>query len=180
MQVMHLNKDYRHPDQGPLFDRSSVTAEVEAIMPQVPQRIADELAVLAGSQPERGRGTLLVPRQRVRVLRSLLAGRSRQHRQPLERGPKRMLGWYAKGVRRMKDLPEKAKLNDKQQRQLRAQRENTLIVERGLAEAMQPAIEAKRLGFLDFETGGARAASVERPRPLAADSRAVQLPRAWA
>jgi hypothetical protein len=54
----------------------------------------------------------------------------------------------------MGDIPEGTKLNDKQKRQLKSQRSGELIVERGLAEALRPALEAKRLGFLDFETVG--------------------------
>jgi hypothetical protein len=52
----------------------------------------------------------------------------------------------------MSAIPPKEKLNDKQQRQMCAQREGKTIVERGLAEAMRPALDATRLGFLDFET----------------------------
>jgi hypothetical protein len=52
----------------------------------------------------------------------------------------------------MSAIPKNEKLNFKQQRQLKAQRENRLIVEPTLAEAMRPAMEAARLGFLDFET----------------------------
>jgi hypothetical protein len=54
----------------------------------------------------------------------------------------------------MSAIPPSAKLNDKQKRQIRAQREGRLIVEPGLAEALRPAAEARRLGFLDFETVG--------------------------
>jgi hypothetical protein len=52
----------------------------------------------------------------------------------------------------MSAIPAGHKLNDKQKRQLRAQREGGLIVERTLTEAIRPALEAERLGFLDFET----------------------------
>jgi hypothetical protein len=152
---MHLNKEYRHPGIGPLFVRADVTGEVEALIPEVPRRIAEQLEVLGGDLPEVEGG------EHCWFRGSDCAFHARCWPDDPDSignlwnvGPKRMLGWYAKGVRRMSELPEKTKLNDKQQRQLRAQREKTLIVERGLAEAMKPAVESKRLGFLDFETVG--------------------------
>ncbi len=65
-------------------------------------------------------------------------------------GPKKGCAFLLTGVHRIADLPAQQKLNVTQQRQIRAMRENRLIVEPGL----QHALEAfhGRIGFLDFET----------------------------
>ena len=65
-------------------------------------------------------------------------------------GPKKTVQWMETGVHTMSAIPASAKLNPKQHRQLRAQREGRMLVERGLLEALRPAIESTRLGFLDF------------------------------
>ena len=50
-EVMHLNTDFRHPDNGLLFGRTDVTAEVEALQPRIPGLIEEQLAALAETEP---------------------------------------------------------------------------------------------------------------------------------
>src|SRR6266700_6020225 len=50
--VLHLNKEFRHPDTGDLFAGTDVTAAVAAFVPQVPDEIARQREVLAGPLPD--------------------------------------------------------------------------------------------------------------------------------
>ena len=65
-------------------------------------------------------------------------------------GTKKTVQYMADGVHTMDDIPPKKKLPAAAQRQLRAMKEGRLIVEPGLAEALEPF--NVRLGYLDFET----------------------------
>jgi hypothetical protein len=65
-------------------------------------------------------------------------------------GPKRGADFLATGVSRISALPATQKLNVTQKRQIRAMREQRIIVEPGLGKALE-ALDCK-LGFLDFET----------------------------
>jgi hypothetical protein len=157
IEVMHLNSQHRHPDQGPLFVREDVTARVQPIIHEVTTRIAEQRAALNGPLPDHPVG----PHCWYRGSDKLCPFWGRCWPEDPDHignlynvGPSRMWSWMHQSVHRMSDLPATAKLNDRQRRQLRAQREGKLIVERGLAEAIRPAVEARRLGFLDFETVG--------------------------
>src|SRR5204863_1637594 len=50
--VLHLNKEFRHPDSGDLFARTDVTGAVAAFLPQVPDEIARQREMLAGPLPD--------------------------------------------------------------------------------------------------------------------------------
>src|SRR3989475_801923 len=50
--VLHLNKEFRHPDVGDLFARTDVTEPVVAFLPQVPDEIARQREMLAGPLPD--------------------------------------------------------------------------------------------------------------------------------
>ncbi len=153
-EVMHLNRDYRHPAQGPLFIREDVTADVEAAAREVPVRIAEQLAVLRGPLPECAVGPHCWFRGGDCALWDRCWPTERDHIRRLYRaGPTGAWRWMQQGVHHLGDIPPGAKLNDKQRRQLRAVAEDRLIVERGLGAALAPATGAMWLGFLDFETG---------------------------
>src|SRR5436189_6483679 len=51
-EVLHLNREFRHPDTGDLFAATDVTAPVAAFLPQVPDEIARQRAMLAGPLPD--------------------------------------------------------------------------------------------------------------------------------
>src|ERR1044072_6950254 len=58
--------------------------------------------------------------------------------------------YFDKGIHRIGDIPPKKKLSAPAQRQIRSMQEKRMIVEDGLAEALEPL--SCRVGFLDFET----------------------------
>src|SRR5439155_1621553 len=51
-EVLHLNKEFRHPDSGDLFARTDVTGPVAAFVAQVPDEIARQRKMLAGPVPD--------------------------------------------------------------------------------------------------------------------------------
>lgn len=65
-------------------------------------------------------------------------------------GPKKGCAQMLTGVNRISDLPASQKLNVRQKRQIRAMKEQRIIVEPGLGKALG-AVDGK-LSFLDFET----------------------------
>ena len=52
VEIMHLNKEYRHPGQGPLLVREDVTERIEAWQVRIPEMVAAQLAMLEGPLPE--------------------------------------------------------------------------------------------------------------------------------
>jgi hypothetical protein len=155
IEVMHLNREHRYPDVNPLFVRADVTERVEPLVHEAARRIAEQLDVLRRDLPacEVGPHCWFRGGDKPCAFWDRCWPDDADHIGNLWNvGPERMWGWMQRGVHRMSEIPVHAKLNDKQKRQLRARREGRLIVERGLAEALRPAAEARYLGFLDFET----------------------------
>ncbi len=151
-ELMHLNRDYRHPGVGNLFVRTDVSAEVSGLLGDVADRIPRLLATLNGALPDHPVGEHCWFHGQCAFFARCWPDDPDHIRNLWNVGPKKTLEWMAKGVSRMSEIPAGARLHEKQQRQMKAQRENRLIVEPGLGDAIRPALEAKRLGFLDFET----------------------------
>jgi hypothetical protein len=156
-EVMHLNNQHRHPDSGALFVRTDVTEDVEALIPRIPAQIALQRDVLKGALPQHAVGEHCW----FRGAQSECAFIKRcwpddpDHIGNLHGvGPVKTCQWMKQGIHTMSTIPATAKLNVKQTRQLRSQRTGEIVVEKGLAEALRPAAQAARLGFLDFETVG--------------------------
>ena len=53
--VMHMNKDFQHPDTGDLFQRTDVTTPVDAWLGRVPGELDAQLAMLAWTASSRFR-----------------------------------------------------------------------------------------------------------------------------
>ncbi len=43
VELMHLNGEHRHPDQGPLFIRADITSEVDDLRTAIPAQAAAQL-----------------------------------------------------------------------------------------------------------------------------------------
>jgi predicted RecB family nuclease len=151
-EVMHLNKEFRHPDVGDLFARTDVTAAVAAFVPQVPEEIERQREMLAGPLPDVPIGAhCFEPRDCPFIGRCWPHGAD--HIGNLAGvGPKKTVAYLEQGITSIKDLPPNEKLNFTQKRQLKAMAENRLIVEPTLAAELAPFGQGVRLGFLDFET----------------------------
>lgn len=150
VEIMHLNKEYRHPGQGDLFARTEVTAEAQALVPAIPAELEAQLAMLGGPLPDVPIG-LHCSQPRDCPFMERCWPKERDHISRLYNvGPKGADKYMTAGVHSISQIPPAKKLPDAAKRQIRALKENCLVVEPGLAAALAP-FDAK-LGFLDFET----------------------------
>ena len=150
VEIMHLNKEYRFPDQGDLFVRTDVTEPVAQLLPAIPTEIATQLDALLGPLPDIAIGLhCFEPRECPFLARCW--PQTNDHIIKLYNvGPKKACDYMLTGVNTIGEIPPKQKLPDAAKRQIRAMAENRLIVEPHLARVLEPF--AGKLGFLDFET----------------------------
>ena len=152
-EVMHLNRACAYPDLSNLFARTDVTEAVRALEPSVPKWITEQLAMLRGPLPDVSTGPHCrtpydcpfmarcwptLPPHHVSNLYAMKLPRAAE--------------LDGQGYRLISDLPDDFPLAPIQDRQRRAVRDNRIIVEPGLADALkgfEPPI-----AFLDFETVG--------------------------
>ncbi len=148
VEIMFLNKAFRQP-AGDLFVREDVTAKVEALLPEVPQLVAEQLASIKGPIP-----TVAIDRHcsdpRECPFWDRCWPQDRFHVTKLYRGQERGLGLMRRGVNLMSEIPPTEKLTDTQKRQKLSAERDAVVVQPTLAKALEP-FEGK-LGFLDFET----------------------------
>src|SRR5206468_12192411 len=150
VDVMHLNGECHFPDLDNLFQRTDVTAAVQPLLNKVGWEIDAQLQMLDGPLPDVPIGLQCHEPYKCPFLARCWPN-DRDHIMNLSGvGPKEGCAFLLTGVHRIADLPAKQKLNVTQQRQIRAMRENRLIVEPGLEQALE-AFHG-RIGFLDFET----------------------------
>jgi predicted RecB family nuclease len=152
IEIMHLNAEYRHPDQGDLFVREDVTEPVESFLPQVPALAQELRTVLEGPRPDKPLGAHCYEPRECAFHARCWPDDPHHIRHLYNVGPKKTISYMASGVHRFQDLGSDAKLPFAAQRQLTAIREQRLVVEPTLAEAIAP-FESP-LGYLDFETVG--------------------------
>jgi len=151
VELMHLNTHFRHPDIGDLFQRTDITAQVEAFQPRIPLMIEEQLAILAGEEPEVPVATHCWMTDRECPFWDRCFPRDEHHVWTLYRAQtNQKWGLVLQGHTRVVDLPSNHPLTETQKRQRRALEANQLIVEPGLCEELR-AFDG-RLGFLDFET----------------------------
>ncbi|MGH7521763.1 MAG: DUF2779 domain-containing protein [Gemmatimonadales bacterium] len=149
-EIMHLNKDFRHPGEGDLFARTDVTEPVSALLGKIGWEIDAQLAMLDGPLPEVPIGiNCYEPREC--PFHARCWPQAHDHIMKLYNvGPKRGCDYMTTGVHAIGDLPAEQKLPPAAKRQIRAMKEGRIVVEPGLGKALE-AFEG-RLGFLDFET----------------------------
>jgi predicted RecB family nuclease len=148
--VLHLNREFRHPDTGELFASTGVTEQVIAFLPQVQPEIDRQRSMLASPLPDVPIGAhCFAPYECPFMARCWPDGADHiGHLAGV--GPVKASAYLARGITSIKDLPPNEKLNFTQKRQLKAMAEKRLIVEPTLAKELEPF--SGRLGFLDFET----------------------------
>src|SRR5213595_154992 len=151
-EVLHLNKEFRHPASGDLFARSDVTGAVAAFLAQVPDEVQAQREMLAGPLPDVPVGLHCFEPYKCPFMGRCWPDTPDHIRHLAGVGPKRTAAYLARGITSVADLPAKEKLNFTQRRQLKAMAEQRIIVEPTLTRELQPLIVPGRLGFLDFET----------------------------
>lgn len=148
--VMHLNPGYRHPGVGDLFSLTDVTSEAEDFQREVEVEISSQMEMLRGSLPEVEIGRHCY-KPRACPFLDRCWPKDRDHIIRLYNvGPAKAAKYMAEGIHSVWDLPESQSLPAAAERQLEALREDRMIVDPGLAEALGEF--TGKLGFLDFET----------------------------
>ncbi|MGA2383744.1 MAG: DUF2779 domain-containing protein [Gemmatimonadales bacterium] len=154
VEVMHLNRECRHPDLANLFARADVTERVEQLLPEIPDRIAEQLAALDGPLPEVPIGGHCDTPYECPFKNRCWPVRAEHHLGTLYRWGKRARELERQGYATIADLPDNLDLGEIPERQRRAVRAGRMIVEPWLGKALK-IFDKQPLGFLDFETVGA-------------------------
>ena len=150
--LMHLNPECTAPELQDLFTAEEVTAEARALDNEVTDEARRQLGVLAGALP------WVKPGEQCRVPRECPFW-ARCHEAPpahpvssLYYGGKRALELVEEGYATLRELPEGLKLSEVQARQVRAVKNDAVVVEPGLKDALDE-IEGP-IAFFDLETLG--------------------------
>jgi hypothetical protein len=148
--VMHLNRDFRSPDDGDRFATTEVTAEARDYERKVDAELGEQMEMLSGSLPDGSIGLHCHEPRACPFLERCWP----KHRDHISRlynvGPKKAAKYMAQGIHRIPEIPPEQKLPDAARRQVKAMQEDRLVVEAGLGEALKDF--SGTLGFLDFET----------------------------
>ncbi len=148
--LMHLNSACTFPDLSDLFTRSDVTEEAEAILPGVPAEIRRLKRAMAGAIPDIEPGPHCTDPYDCPFMDRCCPELPAHHVSTLYYIGKRADALVEQGYETIHDLPDDVRLSGPTARQARSVREGRMIVEDGLAEALE-ALESP-IAFLDFET----------------------------
>ena len=151
MDIMHLNREFRHPDEGELFARTDVSVAVPGAILDIAEEARRQLDMLEGPLPDVKIGAhCFEPREC--AFHDRCWPQDDRHISTLYNvGPKKTVAYMASGIHRIDDLAPDAKLPDAARRQLRALQSGTMVVEPTLARDLEE-LACEPLGFLDFET----------------------------
>lgn len=150
-EVMHLDRECRHPDLSNLFAREDVTERAEEAGAGVPRQVAALRAALSGPLPEVPTGPHCDEPYECPFRARCWPRIPKHHVSTLYRIPDaRVAQLTAAGVERIADLPRDFAASGPMRRQIDAVRRRRIVVEPGLAEALSALAEP--IAFLDFET----------------------------
>jgi predicted RecB family nuclease len=152
MEVMHLNRGCTYPDLTNLFIRADITQAVEALLAGIPRDIAAQTAMLAGALPSIAVGDHCSVPYECPFVERCWPELPPHHVSTLYAMRRRALELDQEGYHTIHDLPEDVALGAIADRQRRAVQAGQLIVEPGLAQALEAFVPP--IAFLDFETVG--------------------------
>ena len=150
VEIMHLNKAYRHPDQGDLFGRTDVTTPVDEWIGRVPAELEAQLAMLAGPCPDVEIGEHCFEARDCPFMERCWPDSPDHIIKLYNVGGVKAARYMSRGIQWISDLPADEKLPAAAQRQLRSLQSGDVVVDGGLPKALE-AFNV-RLGHLDFET----------------------------
>lgn len=153
VEIMHLNRECRHPELDVLFVREDVTPAAAALEAQLGLDAAEMIAMLAGESPEKDIGKHCIDPDDCPFKGRCWPQFPEHHVSTVYYGRTAWFSWVREGYHTIHDFPDGFKVprgGKPAARQLRAVRGGQTIVEDGLRQAL----EALRppLAFLDFET----------------------------
>jgi hypothetical protein len=150
-EVMHLNRECRHPDLAHLFVREDVTGLVEGYLLGVPDEVERQLRTLRGPIPRVSIGEHCTTPRECPFIKRCWPPVPDHHVSSLYRIERRKVRAYeADGFASIHDLPSDVELSAIHTRQVKAVTTGVMVVEPKLAGALEPF--DSRLAFLDFET----------------------------
>ena len=148
--VMHVNRECRHPSLDDLFARADVTVEAEDLQPVVLDEIAAQLAMLEGPLPSVPIGAHCTSPRKCPFINRCWKEVPAHHVTTLFGFGKRAWQLARQGLETIHDLPAGLKLSPVAARQRLAVQQARLVVEPELAAVLDH-FQAP-LAFLDFET----------------------------
>lgn len=151
-EVMHLNRECAYPHLDDLFARQDVTSDAEALQAGLPDLIAEQSRMLAGSLPEVPIGEHCRKPYECPFMTRCWEGKPKHHVSTLYYVQRGGADLVARGFETIDQLPPGAGLSAIQERQRRSVQTGRLIVEPCLSKALTAFREP--LAFLDFETVG--------------------------
>ena len=152
-EVMHLNPECRHPDLSNLFVREDVTPQLEELVPAVETQVERILGWLDGDNPQVPIGEQCFRMDKCAFRERCWPKQERDHVFSLAGfGLKKTYALMQRDVHLIDDLPADIKLSEVAQRQVRAVKRGTVLIEPALGDALHAF--AKPLAYLDFESVG--------------------------
>ena len=153
-EVMHLNREHRHPTTNSLFVRSDVTERISDLKLEVPSHIEAQLNMLAGPQPHVEPGDHCTsPHECPFIDRCCDAPPDHRITELYRLSAKKKAALGEEGVETIDNIPSDFPLTTIQSRHRSAVRSGKIIVEPAIAEELAK-IEYP-ITMLDFETVGA-------------------------
>ena len=150
-EIMHLNRECRHPRLTNLFVREAVTRKIGPLLRAIPERSKAMLSTLAGPLPEVPTGAHCDTPYACPFMQRCWPAVPEHHVSTLYRihGTK-VAALVAQGRETLHQLPRSFPVSGPAKRQIKSVKTDQLIVERGLRGALR---SLKRpIAFLDFET----------------------------
>ena len=153
VELMHLNTEHRHPDQGSLFTRADITQQVAELREGIPKQANAQLRMLEGPLPNVPPGPHCTSPYDCPFL-------ARCNEPPPEHAVTELNGIRADTLNRLREdgidtideIPSDFPLSDLQKRHRASVLRNEVIVEPGLQAAL--AAYQYPIAMLDFETVG--------------------------
>jgi len=150
-EVMHLNRECRHPDLSNLFVRENVTALAASSVRAIPRKIRSLLGTLRGPLPVVQTGAHCTEPYECPFVERCWPPQPKHHVSTLYRLNKNKLGQLlGQGYETILDLPRDFTATGPARRQIQSVRRERIVVARGLGEALKRIVPA--IAFLDFET----------------------------
>ncbi|MDB4874806.1 MAG: hypothetical protein JWM41_1252 [Gemmatimonadetes bacterium] len=151
-ELMHLNRECRHPDLSNLFVREDVTDKVQEQIDAIDRQIVEQVRVASETAaPAVAAGAHCSKPTECPFMERCWLPLPDHHVSTLYRIGKKADGFVASGWTTIPELPDSVKLSTIAARQRRAVRQGSVVVER---EALLDALArvARPVAHLDFET----------------------------
>jgi len=151
VELMHLNRAHRHPDQGPLFTRADITQDVAALRDGIADEARAQMRMLEGMLPDVEPGPHCTAPYNCPFLARCNAPLPDHAIEDLHRISAKKLGELRDdGIETVDQIPSDFPLNGIQERHRTAILRNEQIIEPGLQRAL--AAYRYPIAMLDFET----------------------------